>query len=43
MRIIAGKCRGRRLATAKGQNTRPTGDRVKEAIFSTLGQRLPQA
>ncbi|MEG2213907.1 MAG: 16S rRNA (guanine(966)-N(2))-methyltransferase RsmD [Clostridiales bacterium] len=43
VRIIAGKCRGRRLATAKGQNTRPTGDRVKEAIFSTLGQRLPQA
>jgi 16S rRNA (guanine966-N2)-methyltransferase len=36
MRIIAGAARGRRLTTLKGQNTRPTTDRVREALFSIL-------
>jgi 16S rRNA (guanine(966)-N(2))-methyltransferase RsmD len=36
-RIIAGVNRGRRLATPAGRNTRPTSDRVREALFSTLG------
>ena len=36
MRIIAGSCRGRKLNTLKGMNTRPTADRVKEALFSVL-------
>lgn len=35
-RIIAGSARGRRLATPKGDRTRPTTDRVREALFSAL-------
>ena len=37
MRIIAGTHRGRRLETPKGASTRPTADRVREAVFSILG------
>lgn len=37
MRVIAGKLGGRRLHAPKGQGTRPTSDRVKEALFSKLG------
>ncbi len=37
MRIIAGAFGGRRLQTPRGDATRPTGDRVREALFSTLG------
>lgn len=36
MRIIAGKAKGRKLAAPPGAGTRPTADRVKEAIFSWL-------
>ena len=36
MRIIAGKYRGRRLATFKADHIRPTTDRVKESIFNKL-------
>ncbi len=43
MRIIAGVHRGRRLQGPTGQAIRPTSDRVKEALFSILGQRTPQA
>lgn len=35
-RIIAGRARGRRLTGPKGSNTRPTSDRVREALFSSL-------
>lgn len=35
-RIIAGIAKGARLAAPKGDATRPTTDRVKEALFSTL-------
>jgi 16S rRNA (guanine966-N2)-methyltransferase len=35
-RIIAGELGGRRLATPTGRDTRPTSDRVREALFSTL-------
>lgn len=35
-RIIAGKSRGIRLIAPKGLSTRPTADRVKEALFSIL-------
>jgi 16S rRNA (guanine966-N2)-methyltransferase len=35
-RIIAGAAGGARLAPVKGQSTRPTTDRVKEALFSRL-------
>lgn len=40
MRIIAGKWRGRRLAAPEGTATRPTGDRVRETLFSMLASRL---
>lgn len=37
MRIIAGEFRSRKLNTLPGNNTRPTLDKVKEAVFSSLG------
>jgi len=40
MRIIAGKYKGRRLKTLKGSLTRPTSDRVREALFSILGDKV---
>ena len=36
MRIITGRARGVRLATLEGEATRPTTERVKEALFSTI-------
>lgn len=36
MRIIAGEWKGRTIQAPKGQETRPTGDRVRESIFSRL-------
>lgn len=35
-RIIAGRARGRRLKTPPGEGTRPTTDRVREALFSSI-------
>ncbi|WP_030157725.1 16S rRNA (guanine(966)-N(2))-methyltransferase RsmD [Glycomyces sp. NRRL B-16210] len=35
-RIIAGSLKGRRLATPSGDRTRPTSDRVREALFNSL-------
>ncbi len=40
MRIIAGKWRGRPLVAPKGEATRPTADRVREALFSMLASRV---
>ncbi|MEV4421205.1 16S rRNA (guanine(966)-N(2))-methyltransferase RsmD [Patulibacter sp. NPDC049589] len=37
MRIVAGRFRGRRLQAPPGLDTRPTGDRVRESLFSILG------
>ncbi len=37
MRVIAGSHRGRILQAPAGLSTRPTGDRVREAIFDVLG------
>jgi 16S rRNA (guanine966-N2)-methyltransferase len=37
VRVIAGDFKGRRLHTARGTRTRPTADRVREALFSMLG------
>jgi 16S rRNA (guanine966-N2)-methyltransferase len=37
MRVIAGTHRGRELVAPKGRATRPTSDRVREALFSILG------
>ena len=41
MRITGGRLRGRRLASFKGLEIRPTSDRVREAIFDLLGHDLP--
>ncbi|GAX48144.1 16S rRNA (guanine(966)-N(2))-methyltransferase RsmD [Pseudolactococcus reticulitermitis] len=38
MRVVAGQYGGRTLKTLEGKNTRPTGDKVRAAIFSMLGQ-----
>lgn len=43
MRIISGKHRGRTLAEFKGQEIRPTSDRVKESLFSILQNRIAGA
>jgi len=37
VRVVAGDFKGRRLHTARGSATRPTADRVREALFSMLG------
>jgi 16S rRNA (guanine966-N2)-methyltransferase len=37
MRVVGGEARGRRLAAPPGRATRPTSDRVREAIFGVLG------
>ena len=37
MRVIAGEFRGRPLKAPPGRSTRPTSDRVREALFSILG------
>jgi 16S rRNA (guanine966-N2)-methyltransferase len=37
VRIVAGAWRGRRLVAPAGRDTRPTSDRVREAVFSILG------
>jgi 16S rRNA (guanine966-N2)-methyltransferase len=36
MRVVAGEAKGRRLAAPDGADTRPTSDRVREAIFNSL-------
>ena len=40
MRIIAGEWRGRQIEAPPGTSTRPTGDRVRETLFSMLASRL---
>jgi 16S rRNA (guanine966-N2)-methyltransferase len=37
VRIVAGSRKGHRIAAPKGVATRPTSDRVREAVFSILG------
>jgi 16S rRNA (guanine966-N2)-methyltransferase len=37
VRVIAGRYGGRRLQAPRGRATRPTSDRVREALFSMLG------
>lgn len=39
-RIIAGQYGGRRIQTPKGDGTRPTSDRVREAMFSSIESEL---
>ena len=40
LRIIAGELRGRKLRTVRGRKTRPTADRIREAIFNILGSQI---
>ena len=37
MRIVAGSCKGARIVAPRGRATRPTSDRVREALFQILG------
>jgi 16S rRNA (guanine966-N2)-methyltransferase len=43
MRVIAGTHKGRRLLAPPGLDTRPTSDRIREALFSILGARVEGA
>lgn len=43
MRVITGKARGVQLKTPNGMQTRPTADRVKEALFSIINFDIPGA
>jgi 16S rRNA (guanine(966)-N(2))-methyltransferase RsmD len=43
MRVIAGELGGQRLVAPRGWKVRPTSDRVREAVFSVLGERVAGA
>ena len=43
LRVIGGLLKGRRLDTLAGESIRPTGDRVREALFDILGERIRDA
>jgi len=43
MRVISGNCKGRKLVKICGRQIRPTSDRVKEAVFNILGQKVRYA
>ena len=43
VRVIAGELGGQRLVAPRGWKVRPTSDRVREAIFSALGERVVDA
>ena len=42
MRIVAGRFKGKSLDAPKGLNTRPTSDRVREALFNVLTHGAPE-
>jgi 16S rRNA (guanine966-N2)-methyltransferase len=42
MRIIAGRFKGKTIAAPKGLATRPTSDRVREALFNVLEHGAPE-
>ena len=43
MRVISGKSRGKKLVSLEGDNTRPTLDRVKEALFNIIQNNIQNA
>ncbi|MDZ7369984.1 MAG: 16S rRNA (guanine(966)-N(2))-methyltransferase RsmD [candidate division KSB1 bacterium] len=43
MRIIAGQFKGRKLFAPKERNVRPTSDRLREALFSIIGDKISGA
>ncbi len=40
LRVVAGTLRGRRFRVPPGEGVRPSGDRVREALFAILGPRV---
>lgn len=42
MRVVAGEYKGRVIESPKGDATRPTTDRVRESVFSSVYSRLPE-
>ena len=40
MRVVAGRFKGRRLAAPRGTGTRPTADKVREAVVGHFGSEL---
>jgi 16S rRNA (guanine966-N2)-methyltransferase len=43
VRVVAGRFRGHGLVAPRGRSTRPTSDRVREALFSILGGSIEAA
>ncbi len=43
MRIIAGRYKGKRLLSPKGEDVRPTTSRIKETLFNVLQRDVPDA
>lgn len=43
MRIIAGSAKGHNIKSLKGLSTRPTLERIREAVFNVLGSKVPEA
>ena len=41
LRIITGKAKGKRIETLDGEATRPTSERIKEAVFSSIQFDVP--
>ena len=42
MRVVAGHLRSRKIEAVEGMETRPTADRIKEAVFSRIGPYFQQ-
>ncbi len=40
MRVISGRNKGRKLAAPRGMSTRPTSDRVREALFNIIATQI---
>jgi len=43
MRIIGGKYRGRKIKQPKSKTVRPTKDRVREAVFNVIAEKVPDS
>ena len=43
MRIISGRCRGRKLVPLQDRDIRPTSDRTREAVFNMIGPKIRDA
>lgn len=43
MRVIAGQYRSRRLVAPKGEDTRPTSDRLRETLFNVVSSGVPDS